>query len=157
MLVSESGEREGRVVPERAEIGVAIFKTSRPVRREAVFPARAHGPAGACGGDGFEEGVREHVGVVDIRPGATTRHVEQRVVEGEAESATDRGLGIQPEVGAVEIRQAISALDVGAFDVTFQTEDELTKAAADRASGGFVERRPARGANGREQDRDEAV
>ena len=35
--------------------------------------------------------------------------------------------------------------------------DRAPAAAADRASGGFVERRPARGANGREQDRDEAV
>jgi hypothetical protein len=64
--------------------------------------------------------------VFDVRERHTTSHVEQRVVEGHTETTADRGLITQPIVRAVGICQAITALDIGAFKVTFKTEDELT-------------------------------
>src|SRR5215204_5129347 len=125
MFVREAGERDSRVVPEGAEIGVAILKTSRPVGCEAVFPARADGPAGAGGRDGLKQSVRKHVGVVHIRPGRTAGHVEQRIVESYTEATADRGLSVDPEVRAVEVCQAITALYVRAFKVAFETEHKL--------------------------------
>ena len=63
----------------------------------------------------------------DIGERRTTGHVEQRVVESDAEATTDRCLSINSEVSAIGVCQAIAALNVGALKIPFDTEDKLTE------------------------------